>query len=80
MANPVKRVPWKVPFDASGSGPYVIKVLLSDLLFEKPDPKDPTTWVPYTSGGFRPPHDILLYDPSLFNTDGSLKTIYIEKR
>jgi hypothetical protein len=74
-ANPVKKAPWKIPFDVNGSGPYVIKVLLSDLLFDKQRngaPNDPNTWVPWESGGFRLPYDILLYDPSIYGTDGGL--------
>lgn len=75
MADPVKKAPWKIPFDVNGSGPYVVKVALSDLLFDKNyngTPEDPSSWMPWDSGGFRLPHDIILYDPSIFGNDGSL--------
>lgn len=74
-ANPVKKAPWKIPFDVNGSGPYVVKVKLSDLLFDKNrhgTPNDPETWEPWEDEGFRLPHDILLYDPSIYGTDGGL--------
>ena len=75
-ANPIVKAPWKIPFDVNGSGPYVVKVKLSDLLFDKYNtegtPEDPSTWIPWESGGTRLPHDIILYDPSIFGNDGSL--------
>lgn len=83
MANPITRAPWKIPFDVNGSGPYAVKVKLSDLLFDKTRDSDgrklpsgqeapPEDWVPRDDEGFRLPHDIILYDPSIFGTDGAL--------
>lgn len=75
MANPLKLAPWKIPFDVNGSGPYAVRVKLSDLLFDKNangTPEDPASWEPWSGAGFRLPHDIILYDPSIFGTDGAL--------
>lgn len=72
--NPVSIVPWKVPISNSGSGPYYIKVKLSDLLFNKTDELDITTWTRRLEGdsGYRLPHDILLFDPSVYDDDGHI--------
>lgn len=83
MANPIAKAPWKIPFDVNGSGPYAVKVKLSDLLFDKTRDSDghklpegqiapPKDWIPWNDGGFRLPHDIILYDPAIYGTDGAL--------
>ncbi|MCA1806682.1 MAG: hypothetical protein LC687_02295, partial [Actinobacteria bacterium] len=76
--KPIRLAPWKIPFDTAGHGPYAVRVKLSDLLFDKKrdgTPEDPETWVPWESGGIRLPHDIIIYDPSIYSeTDGNLDT------
>jgi hypothetical protein len=71
MISNVQLAPWKVSFNPEGNGPYAVKVKLSDMLFTKPS-EDPSTWTPRTTGGIPLPHDIIVYDPTIFNSDGTL--------
>ena len=67
--KPIQIAPWKIPFDVSGNGPYAVRVKLSDLMFDKErhgTPEDPSTWVPWDSGGIKLPHDVIVYDPSIY--------------
>jgi hypothetical protein len=45
-----------------------VKVLLSDLLFDKTT----NPWTPRTTGGVALPHDVIVYDPSIYKSDGTI--------
>jgi hypothetical protein len=74
MAYQVTPAPWKIPFNAAGTGPYAVKVLLSDLLFNKAGASSPSQWKPMLtgSGGFSLPHDVTVYNPAIVKADGTL--------
>ena len=68
MANTIQVAPWKISFLPTGNGPYAVKVRLYDLLFNSANAG--AAWYLTNGAGLNLPHDILLFDPSVYLTTG----------
>lgn len=67
MANPIQKAPWKISFAPTGNGPYAVKVRLYDLLFNS---ETDAAWYLTDGAGLNLPHDIILFDPSIYSSSG----------